>query len=461
MPSTFTTNLGIQKPANGEQSGTWGETVNTNSDILDRAISGSLSLSLSGTSSTLTTLQGVASDGQYKVLVLTGSPSGTHTITISAATVQTLYFVINSTAQSVIFTQGSGGNVTIVAGASAIIYSDGAGATAKVTNVTDALAMSAVKITGGTITGVTITGITDLAVADGGTGVSTLTGYVKGAGTAALTASATIPSTDITGLGTMATQAASAVAITGGTITGITPIVVSAGGTGVATLTGYVKGAGTSALTATATIPSTDITGLTATVTELNYTAGVTSAIQTQLDAKAPLASPALTGTPTAPTAAAGTNTTQVATTAFALANSTGQTLLGTLTTTSGSTQTLSGLVLTSYKQLLFMYNSVRGNSATVSHVHRVGSAEISARLGSNTYVKAKVLVSLVDGYAYPVLATGSSATGAFVWFDTGGPIPYGYQVEQTGYTTATTSVSVSVSSGNFNAGSVVIYGVK
>lgn len=39
--------------------------------------------------------------------------------------------------------------------------------------------------------------------------------------------------------------------------------------------------------------------------------------IDTRIDAKAPLASPALTGTPTAPTAAAGTNTTQVATTAF------------------------------------------------------------------------------------------------------------------------------------------------
>jgi len=39
--------------------------------------------------------------------------------------------------------------------------------------------------------------------------------------------------------------------------------------------------------------------------------------LQTALDLKAPLASPALTGTPTAPTAAAGTNTTQIATTAF------------------------------------------------------------------------------------------------------------------------------------------------
>ena len=43
----------------------------------------------------------------------------------------------------------------------------------------------------------------------------------------------------------------------------------------------------------------------------------VSTATQTALDLKAPLASPALTGTPTAPTAAAGTDTTQVATTAF------------------------------------------------------------------------------------------------------------------------------------------------
>lgn len=62
--------------------------------------------------------------------------------------------------------------------------------------------------------------------------------------------------------------------------------------------------------------------GVTATAAELNFVDGVTSNIQTQLNAKAPLASPALTGAPTAPTAAVGTNTTQLATTAFVLANS-------------------------------------------------------------------------------------------------------------------------------------------
>lgn len=61
-----------------------------------------------------------------------------------------------------------------------------------------------------------------------------------------------------------------------------------------------------------------NITGpVTATHTQLSYVTGVTSAIQTQLDAKAPSASPALTGTPTAPTPTAGDSSTQIPTTAF------------------------------------------------------------------------------------------------------------------------------------------------
>lgn len=79
-----------------------------------------------------------------------------------------------------------------------------------------------------------------------------------------------------------------------------------------------------------ATFPN--VTGaLTPTHTQLNFVTGVTSPIQTQLDAeitvrtnadalKAALASPIFTGTPAAPTATPGTNTTQLATTAFVAA---------------------------------------------------------------------------------------------------------------------------------------------
>jgi hypothetical protein len=78
-----------------------------------------------------------------------------------------------------------------------------------------------------------------------------------------------------------------------------------------------VQVANVSDLTATASELNL-LDGVTATTAELNYVDGVTSGIQGQLDDKAPLESPALTGVPTAPTAAAGTNSTQVATTAYA-----------------------------------------------------------------------------------------------------------------------------------------------
>ncbi len=59
------------------------------------------------------------------------------------------------------------------------------------------------------------------------------------------------------------------------------------------------------------------IDGVTATTAELNFIDGVTSLIQTQLNTKSTIASPTFTGTAAAPTASSGTNTTQLATTAF------------------------------------------------------------------------------------------------------------------------------------------------
>ena len=87
---------------------------------------------MTGTTTTLTTTDGQLSDGHYKVLVLSGSPSGTNTVTITPNDQSKLYLVNNTTSQSVVFTQGSGGNVTILAGASAWIYGDGAGSGAQV-----------------------------------------------------------------------------------------------------------------------------------------------------------------------------------------------------------------------------------------------------------------------------------------------------------------------------------------
>ena len=111
--------------------------------------------------------------------------------------------------------------------------------------------------------------------------------------------------------------------------TKISGTAITAGDTGTVTSTMILDGTIVNGdINASAAIDWTKIApSSTVSATELGYLDGVTSAIQTQLDAKlatataastyAPLASPALTGVPTAPTAAANTNTTQVATTAY------------------------------------------------------------------------------------------------------------------------------------------------
>jgi len=139
MASTYTTNSGIELIATGEQSGTWGDTTNVNLQIIDRLTNGVGSISLSGTTHTLTTTDGVLSDGQYQVLVFGGTPSGTNTVTISPNDQQKFFVVKNNSGQSITLTQGSGGDVTVVDGASAMVYADGAGAGAAVVNLTNTL----------------------------------------------------------------------------------------------------------------------------------------------------------------------------------------------------------------------------------------------------------------------------------------------------------------------------------
>jgi len=115
----------------------------------------------------------------------------------------------------------------------------------------------------------------------GGANYGTATQYMKSGGASAAPSWATISNTDISGLGTMSTQNANSVSISGGSITGITDLAVADGGTGASTLTGYVKGSGTAALTASATIPNTDITGLGTLATQSGTFSGTSSGTNT------------------------------------------------------------------------------------------------------------------------------------------------------------------------------------
>ena len=167
--ATYTTNSGIKKIATGDESGTWGTSTNTNFDIIDRISAGVGDITLSGTTHTLTTSDGSASDGQYHVLLLGGSPSGTNTITVAPNDAKRMYFVKNNSGQSAIFSQGSGANVTVANGASAIIYSDGAGAGAAVVDLGASLPLSGALLAASNLSDVANAGTsrTNLGVAIG------------------------------------------------------------------------------------------------------------------------------------------------------------------------------------------------------------------------------------------------------------------------------------------------------
>jgi hypothetical protein len=163
--------------------------------------------SIAATGVTAGTYGSASSVGQFTVLASGQiSSASSVTIVIPYSQVSGLGSMATQGATAVAITGGSINNTPI-------------GGSTPSTGSFSSLASTSASL--GTVTAGTWNGTT-IAVANGGTGATTLTGYVKGSGTSALTASSTIPSTDISGLGSMATQAASAVAITGGTINGTT-----------------------------------------------------------------------------------------------------------------------------------------------------------------------------------------------------------------------------------------------
>ena len=194
MASSYTSNNGLEKIGTGEQAGTWGATTNTNFDIIDRAINGVGAITLSGTTHTLTTTDGTSSDGHFKVLVLGGSPSGTNTVTISPNDQDKLYFIKNGTNQSVIIKQGSGSEVTITTGKTAIVYADGAGSGAAVAQIETGSDEFTEDVTMKTGDGALLTLQTsDTTVTDGDVlGALQFQAPNEGSGTDAITVSASI-----------------------------------------------------------------------------------------------------------------------------------------------------------------------------------------------------------------------------------------------------------------------------
>ena len=200
MASSYTTNSGIEKPAAGDQSGTWGGTVNTNMDIIDTIVSGFIQITAGSTSVNLTTTDGSVTAGMNRAIkyVDGGDLGGNCTVTITPNDQEKLIFVDNglSASRSLIFSQGSGANFTLQNGKQAIIKSDGAGSGAAVAGVYANIQISTLECEGAAAIDGALTAGGGVAV----TGNVTATGTVEPAGDTAAADNAAIGYTSAEGL---------------------------------------------------------------------------------------------------------------------------------------------------------------------------------------------------------------------------------------------------------------------
>tara|TARA_R110000787_G_scaffold2997_4_gene11435 strand:+ start:7674 stop:9110 length:1437 start_codon:yes stop_codon:yes gene_type:complete len=155
------------------------------------SIAGGLTLSggvLTGLSGTITSVTGTAP--------VVSSGGSTPAISMAAATTSVNGY-LKSTDWNTFNSKGSG-SVTSV----------GSTGTVNGITLTGTVTTSGSLTLGGTLSGVNLTSqVTGtLPVANGGTGATTLTGYVKGAGTSVFTAAASVPAADVSGLATVATS---------------------------------------------------------------------------------------------------------------------------------------------------------------------------------------------------------------------------------------------------------------
>lgn len=128
MVSTYTTNLGLENPATGDQTNTWGNTENEGRTLVDDAVAGILDKDVSGGSDvTLSSTQGVANEWRNWIWIFDGVLTGNISILTPAGLTGPRLVINNTTGSFTLTVKVSGGSgVTVDQGTAALVYSDGA-----------------------------------------------------------------------------------------------------------------------------------------------------------------------------------------------------------------------------------------------------------------------------------------------------------------------------------------------
>ena len=124
MASTYSSLLRIELIANGEQSGTWGTTTNTNlGTLIEQSIAGTASLDVTAGNVTLTTNDGSSDQARCMILNVSGTPGTSRNIVAPSSS--KVYVVINGSDSSVVVKGSATTGVTIPAGLEAIVAWNG------------------------------------------------------------------------------------------------------------------------------------------------------------------------------------------------------------------------------------------------------------------------------------------------------------------------------------------------
>ena len=185
MASSYSTSLRIQLITTGEQSGIWGDTTNTNWNLIQQSVAGVQAITMLNANYTLTNLNGVSDEARNMVLFVGGTNSAIRQII--APLVPKVYVVYNNTSGGFAITIGgsSGTLATVPTGASVLVFCNGTNFYSGISGSAGNFSIAGNSIVSGnqSVTGTsTLTGNTAV------TGTFTATGALTTFGTASFTA---------------------------------------------------------------------------------------------------------------------------------------------------------------------------------------------------------------------------------------------------------------------------------
>ena len=178
MSSTYSTSLKLELIGNGDQSGTWGTTTNNNlGTLLEQAINGVQSITMSNADYTLSNYNGTSDEARNAVLFVSGTNSDIRKI-ICPQGQNKLYTIFNNTTGNYAITIGAptGTAVTIPSGVTATVFTDGANFYSAQTGSAGSFTVNGTL----TATGLTDTGNMSIGGTLSVTGATTFTGIPSG-----------------------------------------------------------------------------------------------------------------------------------------------------------------------------------------------------------------------------------------------------------------------------------------